>query len=205
MPRFFTVKVKGQTIVFSSELSDQQAMDALSEIPQKSTFAQGLLKRNRLSACQLAWVHKLVLDAREADRPSLVPDADTSKVIEMFDNASKKLKSPKIMFMMFSLERDDKGGVIVKSGKSTRGWMNRDGSLVVVPGVEEMLLNELKTMLKDPLEYVCKYGMASGRCCFCGHLLKEEKSLGVGYGPSCAKSYKLPWGKKKTNVGGLVA
>lgn len=42
-----------------------------------------------------------------------------------------------------------------------------------------------------------EYARLFGRCCFCNRGLIDERSTEVGYGPSCAKAYGLPWTPKE--------
>lgn len=45
-------------------------------------------------------------------------------------------------------------------------------------------------------EEAATFGLASGRCCACGHNLEDGRSTKVGYGPVCAGKYGWPWGAK---------
>lgn len=38
------------------------------------------------------------------------------------------------------------------------------------------------------------FGHATGKCVFCRHELTDERSVTVGYGPTCAENNGLPWG-----------
>jgi hypothetical protein len=55
-----------------------------------------------------------------------------------------------------------------------------------------------------PQEAANSYGRLTGRCCFCGLPLKDERSLGVGYGAVCASNYGLPWGVIKLELKDLI-
>ena len=52
----------------------------------------------------------------------------------------------------------------------------------------------LEKLSTDPKGYAAECGKKSGRCCFCSHRLKTDESLDMGYGPICARRWKLPWG-----------
>jgi len=38
------------------------------------------------------------------------------------------------------------------------------------------------------------YGHKTGKCTFCRRRLTDERSVIVGYGPTCAENNHLPWG-----------
>lgn len=50
---------------------------------------------------------------------------------------------------------------------------------------------------KDPGAYAAAYGQGTKRCCFCATKITTDESKAVGYGPTCAGNYGLPWGSKK--------
>ena len=60
-----------------------------------------------------------------------------------------------------------------------------------IPPAVLCLLDELEV---NPEGTAAEYGRASGVCCYCGKELTDGRSQAVGYGPTCAKSYRLPWG-----------
>jgi uncharacterized protein (TIGR02996 family) len=52
----------------------------------------------------------------------------------------------------------------------------------------------LDRMSADPVGFVAECGRDMGRCCYCNMPLEDERSKVVGYGPTCAKRWGLPWG-----------
>lgn len=74
-----------------------------------------------------------------------------------------------------------------------------DGKLLVagivnwvrVPGLVTKLT---KATLATATE-AAAFGHLAGRCCFCSTPIDTPESTTVGYGPSCASKYGLPWGK----------
>lgn len=48
----------------------------------------------------------------------------------------------------------------------------------------------------DPVGFVEEFGRKSGVCAFCTTRLTDERSVGVGYGPTCAKRWGL-WDRWK--------
>lgn len=83
-------------------------------------------------------------------------------------------------------------------------WIAADGVLLAqllpsgevvkraeIPPAVLCLLDELEA---DPSGAAAEYGRTSGVCCYCGKELTDGRSKSVGYGATCAKSYRLPWG-----------
>lgn len=58
------------------------------------------------------------------------------------------------------------------------------------------LIQALHALAEDPETVAGEYGKLTGRCCFCGRELTDERSTAVGYGPICAKRFGLIWGGK---------
>lgn len=44
------------------------------------------------------------------------------------------------------------------------------------------------------------FGHDAGQCIYCGLSLDDARSVAMGYGPTCAKNYGLPWGNKRQAV-----
>jgi hypothetical protein len=65
----------------------------------------------------------------------------------------------------------------------------------VQPDLKSELTYLLRQLARHPAETAAKHGQLTGKCCFCNTALTDEKSTAVGYGPTCAKHYHLPWGK----------
>jgi hypothetical protein len=62
-------------------------------------------------------------------------------------------------------------------------------------------VRRVMTLLRDdPLGTVMDMGRKSGRCCFCSLPLTDERSTAHGYGPICAKNYKLAWSHKTAQM-----
>jgi hypothetical protein len=52
----------------------------------------------------------------------------------------------------------------------------------------------LQAFAADPAGVAGAYGKKTGACCFCSRRLDDARSVEVGYGPTCADHYALPWG-----------
>ena len=59
------------------------------------------------------------------------------------------------------------------------------------------LINELDTLLSNPISESALQGKEYGRCCFCNRELDNEGSIFHGYGPICAENWGLPWSAER--------
>ena len=59
------------------------------------------------------------------------------------------------------------------------------------------LINELDTLLSNPISESALQGKEYGRCCFCNRELDNEGSIQHGYGPICAEKWGLPWSAER--------
>lgn len=184
----------------------------------KIDFATSLLgqlkRKGKLSDKQWEWVDRL------ADMAQGIPDFTKPEpeqvgtlggLISMFENAAQKLKYPAIVLQTTSGEEvrlsragtgsKNPGCIYVKTPMSIgyAGKVDPEGNFFPVRAVEDSLKSELAYLLREmarhPAETAAKHGKLTGKCCFCNTSLTDEKSTAVGYGPTCAKHYNLPWGK----------
>ena len=127
----------------------------------------------------------------------------------MLNHAKETLKSPSIQIVTddatYSLtiagEQSQLPGTINIVSKSI--WYGRiflDGkfqpSKKIPEPIIEQLMNALQAFNNNPERMAHAYGRRTGRCCFCNLPLTNEKSIDVGYGPVCARNYRLKYGKK---------
>ena len=92
-----------------------------------------------------------------------------------------------------------------RTGRNRRalyGTLSREGNFAGRVGatqVELEIFNEVAETLVnfavDPAGYSASRGREAGACCYCGRGLTDERSLRVGYGPTCADHFGLPWGE----------
>lgn len=92
-------------------------------------------------------------------------------------------------------------GLEINSRGRTIGRVNVDGSVVMrlrSPEATAFLRDTLVMMsAANTLAAVARdIGIHFNRCCFCGHLLTDERSTSAGYGPVCADHWGLPWGDR---------
>lgn len=72
---------------------------------------------------------------------------------------------------------------------ATNAWLEKD------PAAKPWIADAIRLFAKDPAEFVKSYGRRTGRCCFCGCPLNDEKNIGprLGYGSGCGPKYGLPY------------
>jgi len=210
--RQFAVTVKGRPVQFDSDLTDTEALAVIRTL--QSTFAQDLLKnasnRRSLSLVQWAWVHKLAVDANKP-KPAAVNIGNFQVIIALFAVAGSRLKAPKIHLLTLSgLDlrlsvagpRSRKPGsvsVTSDAGYGTSVWygrINTDGSFEPGQACTQEVTDYLVEFAADPAGVAAADGRRSGRCCFCGLQLTDERSLAVGWGRQCSMNYSLPWGNR---------
>ena len=143
--------------------------------------------------------------------PKVSPKVDIKldNIVEMLNHAKETLKSPSIQIVTddatYSLtiagEQSQLPGTINIVSKSI--WYGRiflDGkfqpSKKIPEPIIEQLMNALQAFNNNPERMAHAYGRRTGRCCFCNLPLTNEKSIDVGYGPVCARNFRLKYGKK---------
>jgi len=184
------------------------------------TFAGDLLscydKKGSLSCSQWVWVPRLVHRAIEGDEPETVKlDGDLSGMLVMFEFAKQSLKYPKVRLQLHDgspvvlsvsgLKAKQPGTVNVTDGKpyGSNKWYGRvdkSGTFQLghhkYPEINQVIAL-LNNFAKDPQQAAAAHGHLSGSCCFCNKSLTDPKSVKVGYGPTCAKTFGLKWGKTR--------
>ena len=178
-----------------SGMSDSCALEKLQKMKNPSKFVVSLLSSEHLSAKQMAWVHKIAITPSEIN----IAAFKLPKIVQMFDNASKKLKKPKITFSSFNMKLIDDVIKVYDNFIIPQGHITKQGEFVMEIICNEKIMEELQLMENDPVVYACAHGVASSRCCFCNLPLTDGRSLAVGYGQRCAGNYAFPWGDKNIN------
>jgi hypothetical protein len=190
------------------------------------TFCEGLVKEAKLSLRQAYWVGKMIEKANnnphpltgfaaqaQGWQPDPVIKLDVTKIVAMFESARKHLKFPKVTLLMN--ESDLKSGVRFSFDRKGRNllWVNDQHSYGVTyasinldTGVVDLrrygqkvkteFMKLLENFSKKPIEMAILHGKLTGNCCFCSLPLTDERSLQCGYGDTCARHYRLPWGKQ---------
>lgn len=166
---------------------------------------------------QALWLDRLAARAMGAQQKPTTTAAIGSmdRLIAMFDKAKQHLKWPAIVFAVEGIgsfrlsvagERARVPGSInvteaQKNGDEGRVWfgrINRDGTFEAARKVDvpAALVDGLREFAADPAGYARRSANLTGRCCFCNQGLTDERSTTVGYGPTCAAHYGLPWGER---------
>jgi Family of unknown function (DUF6011) len=196
----------------------QNALPKLS--PADQTFAQSLIATSNrmggLSTKMAFWVDKLVARATAG----LTPGADRQTaavgsmagVLSLFAAAARtRLKRPAIVIalgatpvrMTVATAKAQVPGSINVVGELGGEWFGR----ILTSGTFEAsrkhdapagLVDALVAFAANPAKVAGEYGRLHGRCCFCDLPLKDERSTAVGYGPTCAKNWNVPWGTART-------
>jgi len=146
---------------------------------------------------------------------------DMSGVLNLFASAKAKMKYPKVILAVPETDLTIKLSVAGKMAKvpgsitvvdankpasdGKADWYGRitvDGQFqpaARLNGRLDKVVALLKKFAADPAGVAAEHGKTTGLCCFCNHKLGEgedKRSVDVGYGPTCAKKFGVPWGVK---------
>lgn len=208
-------KRDGTTKTVQSDLSDAQAIAklAVQSVDGGSDFASDLLvKHNQygLSVKQWVWVHILACEKdQRAERQASLPR--TQNVLDYMTTAAQNLKYPKVLLVaedgselklsVAGQKAKMPGSVNLTDGgpfgeNVWYGRINTDGRCDLRDDAPEAIVNLVHNLDADPVAVVGECGKKSGACCCCGKELTHDHSLAVGYGPTCAKNFGMPWGSQ---------
>ena len=181
-------------------------------------FALSLLTAHKRCA-QKGWnfspkqAHWCAVLAERATAPAAAPVAqlgDMAGLYEIFEKAAEKLKRPAIVvatpvgdvrLSLAGKQAKLPGTVNVAEvgpfGEARfYGRITKEGALTPgFKGCPVELVEFLTAFAQEPAKMAAAHGHATGGCCFCSKKLTDPKSLAVGYGPTCAEHYGLPWGE----------
>lgn len=189
-------------------------------------FATSIATAFKPSTKQLEWVDKMIErydpTVVKLKAPTVSGNINIAEISKFFDAASKHLTYPKVRLVRV-WEPDAKDPVVAKetfirikrAGDKSRypgslvidegefetyvGRIHLDGNVVLSKrgqNYETELISLLKSFALAPDVIAAAHGKLVGNCCFCNKTLEQEKSTNVGYGPTCAKKYNLPYGAK---------
>lgn len=201
-----------------------------SELPAKDQrFARDIIA-HRITPGREKWI---LIMAERITAPKPVPVERTKveigkldNIIKMFDFAKRHVKEPAITLALADMTVEPPqlvetlrlnvaashhrvpGSINVK-GDDWYGRILRDGNFEISPKYEDSsmvsVIELLQRFCDDPVTVATEFGRLTGRCCFCYHPLKDERSTEVGYGPTCAEHHGLPWGAKKFTFAAVQA
>ena len=159
---------------------------------------------------QRYWLEALLEKARNGEQARKKTQVgDFKGLTALFTRASRKLKNPAIVIGMAGHEirlqvagyRSRAPGTVnvtTNASFENRTWFGRileTGEFEASPRdrTPEGLIEGLQRFAADPAGVAAEHGKLTGRCCFCNLGLKDERSTSVGYGPTCAENYGLPY------------
>jgi hypothetical protein len=201
----FTTR-KGMTV--ETRLTDAEAVEILKTIDDE--FPRDLVRKHALyglSHDQLAWAHKLALNAT-TPRPAAVNVGSMAGVLELFRRARAHLRHPKVRLRLedgrcirLSLAGQRSrfpGCVQVVIDDADRTWLGRirtNGRWEPSRGSEGnmKLSGMLARFASEPYKVAAEYGKLMSHCCFCNRPLTTDQSKVAGYGADCAGNYGLPY------------
>ena len=195
----FTVTARGESITFSSTLSDAKVLQTLRGL--RSTFAQDLARKfNKLSPAQYAWAHKLAVDA---NTPAVAVDNNQPSQFEALFNAFEAAKGKGAKRLTLRFE-----GINIKPNRDlTALWVtsqteSEEGDYGLKPkylgkltrtSIDSKFSDTVRETImgaaSDPLSAAIKYGKVSGSCSCCGRELTVKESIERGIGPICADKF----------------
>ena len=132
--------------------------------------------------------------------------------MKLFTDAKANLKFPKIMmescdmplkFTVAGAKAKFPGTINITDGGPWGGnvWYGRvdaEGtwapSTVTTNDQKVIIARVLQAFSHNPAKAAMTYSKGKTRCCFCAKQLDTNASKFVGYGPTCADNYGLPWG-----------
>lgn len=178
-----------------------------------SLIAQFEKGKKPLSDKQVYWVQKLAKMPFEAKAaPATVEVSNFASVVAVFEKAGATLKQPRIRLELPTGEKvvlslapktgNNPGFIYLKVGGEYAGKIAPSGAFTPYKLPTETLgaVQALFAALgSDPAAVAAAYGKETGNCCFCSIELSTAESLAVGYGPTCAEHFNLPWGKTTLN------
>lgn len=211
-PRVITLNSTRGVQTCTTYLTPAEASRICSRLDNQ--FARGLVAnyeryKDKLTPKQRDWM--LLLAQQELDRVLMGEDEDKPVVAfpgiaKLFLDAAKTLKRPRVTLKLpdgsdVRLTLRKNGGVNVTNGAGYGSPSNRYYGLIKEDGTFEprgdnkAVVSLLEAFNASPAKVAAEYARSTGYCSFCMRELTDLRSTKVGYGPVCAASYGLPWGK----------
>lgn len=184
-------------------------------------FASSVAYWRNPSEKQFNVIKKIISEVEAAQNAKVVPTAnvasaaafslDLTEIVKMMTAAGQNLKRPKVNLVTANqvkvrITRPSNGKHAGKIFLNEAGFGSRFWGMIGADGVlglssagrqfEQEIKDLLTDFSKDPVTVARNYGRMMGHCCFCSLPLTTEESLHAGYGDTCAKHYRLPWGKQ---------
>ena len=173
-------------------------------------------RRGSLTPAQAGLANTL---CERANRPAPVAQAigELRGVVELLERAGQRLRFPALLVMADGLRplrltlatrrAQVPGSITVTSvtrhhfgEREWYGRVTREGEFQpanrLTAEMVQAITNALRAVAADPAAAAAHYGHLTGHCCCCGAQLDDERSTAVGYGPTCATNWGLPWGAR---------
>lgn len=145
-----------------------------------------------------------LLVAAQRNVPQTAP-LELGAIVTFLRRAAEVLKHPKARFLspektemrlsIAGARSKNPGSIQITISGAYVGCVLPDGRphgpLARMTNVLELLV----AIAEDPANAAAAYGAMMSRCSFCNLPLTDEGSVEVGYGPICARSWKLPWAR----------
>jgi len=195
------------------QLIDINAFQRLADKSFAVSLKDQFRKKGTLSEKQWIWVDKLtqkaIMPEQAEDKPTtnignlsgLVALMDTAKANQKsLPKLTLKVGEQKVKLSVASQHSKYNGGIHVTDGGpyGNNVWFGAvypTGEFKMNPKVEDEQLDTVTALLKklseDPHKTVSELGKLSGNCVFCNKELSDPKSLKVGYGETCSKTWGL--------------
>lgn len=184
------------------------------------TLRSGATKQETLGQYVGAWQGWSIFTIAPKAAPATANVGDLTGVLALFATAKKRLKHPAVVLSVPAVDMTIRlsiagprakvpGSITVldanKQFDGERDWFGRittDGAFQPsnkLNGRTDAVVARLREFASDPARVAAEHGKLTGVCCFCNLPLgrgEDKRSVEVGYGPTCAKNFSLPWGVK---------
>jgi len=199
----------------NTHLSDDEAASIVSAL-RTNKFGLELVNKYRhgvsLSEDQLAWVHKIALDATgKSNQVTLNNGPTTVNLLPIYKFIKQGHKGGGFPLLRISLPDKRTLFIGLKSGATSAnpwqvqircgtwdegGYFGRIDTLGVFYKTRECgddIVEFLKKLAENPALTLADAGRAAGICPLCGQDLTTAAAAAHGYGEACAHRYLLPW------------
>lgn len=165
-----------------------------------------------ISGKQYYWMAKIANERLLVSGGKL--EGDFMATVAMMLIAGESMKFPKMRFTIDEaghevalIFRPDRASIIVTNAYAKSNWdkhwqygviSSRDGKLMLRAASQRrpewpVVKEFLEALSKDPKQCAKMSAARTGRCVYCNSELTDFNSKVVGYGPTCAKNYDLPY------------
>lgn len=174
----------------------------------QNNFAKDIASKANLSEAQAYYLFKMAEDEfafiKRAQSGEVQEEkiGEYIKICELF-GAAKQLTRPIVRFEIegdkIAISKAPATGknpncLYVKNNGIYAGKIDANGNFYPSKECAEVTKSYLLQLTQNPVQCAKSYGRLTGKCCFCGLTLTDERSVKAGYGAICADHWGLPWG-----------